>query len=94
MNDSDSEGDNLPEQEKIHIFEYIKANQQRNFEDEQPERRPSEKEEESSKHIPSSDKKISRFREIRFKSIEELYECEAGQGQVLRSTAGGKKPKL
>ncbi len=92
MNDSDSEGDNLPEQEKIYLFEYIKANQQRSFEDEQLERRPSEKEEEPSKRQPSRDQKISRFREIRFKSIEEVYESEARQG--LRSTAGGKKPKL
>lgn len=36
MNDSDSEGDNLPEQEKIYLFEYIKANQYKGGEEELP----------------------------------------------------------
>jgi hypothetical protein len=43
MNDSDSEGENLPEQEKKYLFEYIKANQHKAAEEEECERRPSEK---------------------------------------------------
>lgn len=55
------------------------------------ERDKEKEKEKEDKRNPSREQKISRFREIRFKSIEELYECDAGT-QPVRATP--KKPKL
>lgn len=60
-------------------------------EEEEDVRRPSEKEEPISRTKEVGDAKISRFREIRFKSIEEIYETDPSKEVVRTNT---KKPKL
>lgn len=60
-------------------------------EEEEDVRRTSEKEEPISRAKEAGDAKISRFREIRFKSIEEIYETDPNKEVVRTNT---KKPKL
>lgn len=60
-------------------------------EEEEDVRRTSEKEEPISRTKEIGDAKISRFREIRFKSIEEIYEADPSKEVVRTNT---KKPKL
>lgn len=60
-------------------------------EEEEEQRRTSEKEEPVSRTKEAGDAKISRFREIRFKSIEEIYETNQTK-EISRTNT--KKPKL
>lgn len=85
INDADSSGDDLPEQDRNYIIDYLKMNQKK------PEE-PSEGRTPKNKSRSLRNPQISKFREIRFKSIEEVQEETDFQREFCRNQI--KKLKL
>jgi hypothetical protein len=67
INDSDSQDDDLPDAQRTNVFEYIRANPPHPAHD--PQDLPHPEQRESTRRRALKEPKISRFREIRFKSI-------------------------
>lgn len=68
INDSDSQDDDLPDAQRTNVFEYIRANPP-HPDAHDPQDHPHPPEEQRRTRRALKEPKISRFREIRFKSI-------------------------
>lgn len=78
INDQDSDSEDLKDQEKNYILDYIRANQIRHDE----RMVSSEAEEEAAQN--NFEAKINNFREIRFKSVEQDVEKEVFKNHLKR----------